>query len=142
LLLLAERRSVLEVAEQAGHSPNMALTTYRHVIEELEGTEKQIPEEVIRRARDELVRTTFAGDHGSRRAPRTNPCTSEALFRTRTGDPLLTMEVSERHTRTRAITRDTVLLQIGLLKALEMRRERSRVSFLMCPFCVRRMLLK
>jgi hypothetical protein len=47
-----------------------------------------------------------------------------------------------RHTRTRAITRDTVLLQIGLLKALEMRREASRVSFLMCPFCVRRMLLK
>ena len=48
----------------------MALTTYGHVIEELEGTEKQIPEEVIRRARDELVRTTFARDRGSRRAPK------------------------------------------------------------------------
>jgi hypothetical protein len=32
----------------------------------------------------------------------------EALFRTRTGDPLLTMEVLERHARTRAITRDTL----------------------------------
>jgi hypothetical protein len=29
------------------------------------------------------------------------------------------------------------LLQIGPLQALEMRREASRVSFLMCPFCVR-----
>jgi hypothetical protein len=29
------------------------------------------------------------------------------------------------------------LLQIGLLQAVEMRRETSRVSFLMCPFCVR-----
>lgn len=35
---VAERRSVLEVAKQAGHSPTMALTTYGHVIEELEGT--------------------------------------------------------------------------------------------------------
>ncbi len=69
-LLLAERRSVLDVAKQAGHSPTMALTTYGHVIEELEGTEKQVPEEVIRRARDELVRTTFARDRGSRRAPK------------------------------------------------------------------------
>ena len=59
-LLLAERRSVLEVAKQAGHSPTMALATYGHVIEELEGAEKQVPEEVIRRARDEFVRTTFA----------------------------------------------------------------------------------
>jgi Phage integrase family len=69
-LLLAERRSVLEVAKQAGHSPTMTLTTYGHVIEELEGTEKQIPEEVIRRARDELVRTTFARDQGRRAALR------------------------------------------------------------------------
>jgi hypothetical protein len=29
------------------------------------------------------------------------------------------------------------LLQIGLVLALAMRREASRVSFLMCPFCVR-----
>jgi hypothetical protein len=80
LASLAERRSVLEVAKQAGHSPTMALTTYGHVIEDLEGTEKQIPEEVIRRARDELVRTTFAGDQGSRRALSRNPCKpSEAL---------------------------------------------------------------
>jgi hypothetical protein len=29
------------------------------------------------------------------------------------------------------------LLQIALVQAVEMRREASRVSFLMCPFCVR-----
>ncbi len=35
----------------------------------------------------------------------------EALWRTRTADPLLTMEVPERHARARAITRDTELTQ-------------------------------
>ena len=49
----------------------------------------------------------------------------------------LTMEVSRRHTRTLAITRDTVFLQIGPNEASRVRREASRVSFLMCPFCVR-----
>jgi hypothetical protein len=34
------------------------------------------------------------------------------------------------------------LLQIGPGGTLEMRRETTRVSFLMCPFCVRGMLLK
>jgi integrase len=66
-LLLAEGRSVLEVAKQAGHSPTMALATYGHVIEELEGAEKLPAEEVIRRARDELVRTKFARE-GKRRS--------------------------------------------------------------------------
>lgn len=61
-LLLAERRSVLEVPKQAGHSPTMALTTYGHVIEELEGTGEQVPEEVIRRA----VTSSFAPrSHGN-----------------------------------------------------------------------------
>jgi hypothetical protein len=32
------------------------------------------------------------------------------------------------------------LLQIGPLQAVKMRRETSRVSFLMCPFCVRSVL--
>jgi hypothetical protein len=47
------------------------------------------------------------------------------------------MEVSERHARTRAIIRDTDSPANWLLQAAEMRRETSRVSFLMCPFCVR-----
>ena len=32
------------------------------------------------------------------------------------------------------------LLQIGALRSVEMRRETSRVSFLMCPSCVRALL--
>lgn len=65
-LLLAERRSLLEVARQAGHSPTMALNTYGHVIEELEDADKVSAEAAIRRARAKLVRTTFARQHGGR----------------------------------------------------------------------------
>ena len=59
-LLLAERRSLLEVAKQAGHSPTMALNTYGHVIEELEGAGTVSAEGAIRKARAKFVRTTFA----------------------------------------------------------------------------------
>jgi integrase len=50
-LLFAEGRTVIEVARQAGHSPTMALATYGHVIEELEGAERRPAEDVIREAR-------------------------------------------------------------------------------------------
>jgi integrase len=50
-LLFAEGRTVIEVARQAGHSPTMALATYGHVIEELEGAERRPAENVIREAR-------------------------------------------------------------------------------------------
>ena len=51
-LLLAERRSPLDVARQAGHSPTMTLDTYGHVIEELDSTERVPAEEAVRRARE------------------------------------------------------------------------------------------
>jgi site-specific recombinase XerD len=51
-LLLAEGASVVEVARQAGHSPAMTLSTYGHVIEELEGGERRSAEAVIRAARE------------------------------------------------------------------------------------------
>jgi hypothetical protein len=35
-----------------------------------------------------------------------------------------------------------ILLQIGPFEGPEMRRETSRVSFLMCPFCVRLLLTR
>jgi integrase len=59
-LLLAEGRSVVEVAKQAGHSPTMTLATYGHVIEELDAAEKHSAEDLIRQARAKFVRTTFA----------------------------------------------------------------------------------
>ena len=58
-LLIAEGRSVVEIAKQAGHSPTMALATYGHVIEELEGADRRPAAEVIRAARDELVPVMF-----------------------------------------------------------------------------------
>src|SRR5919201_1650957 len=36
-LLIAEGRSIVDVARQAGHSATMALDTYGHVFDELEG---------------------------------------------------------------------------------------------------------
>jgi integrase len=50
-LLFTEGGTVIEVARQAGHSPTMALETYGHVIEELEGAERRSAEEIIRAAR-------------------------------------------------------------------------------------------
>jgi hypothetical protein len=49
----------------------------------------------------------------------------------------LTMEVQVRHARTRAIKRGAFLLQMALFALCGMRRAASRVSFLMCQFCVR-----
>jgi hypothetical protein len=64
------------------------------------------------------------------------------FFRVKPSDGLepstpLTMEVSGRYARTRATTRDSGFLQIRLFARPNVRREASRVSFLMCPFCVR-----
>jgi integrase len=44
--------SVPELAEQLGHSPQMTLSTYTHVIRELKGAERLSLEDQIRRARD------------------------------------------------------------------------------------------
>jgi integrase len=50
-LLIAERRSIVKVARQAGHSATMALDTYGHVFDELEGAERISAEQAIRKAR-------------------------------------------------------------------------------------------
>jgi hypothetical protein len=65
-----------------------------------------------------------------------DPRTHKALWRTRTVDPLLTMEVPRRHVRTRVITRDTFLPVNQANEVSKMRREASRVLLLMCPFGV------
>ena len=54
-LLIAEGLSLVEIAQQAGHSPAMTLATYAHVIEELAGTERRPAEAVIRDAREKVV---------------------------------------------------------------------------------------
>jgi len=54
-LLIVKGRTVVEIANQAGHSAAMTLATYAHVIEELAGTERRPAAAVIRHARDELA---------------------------------------------------------------------------------------
>jgi hypothetical protein len=96
-LLLAEGRSVVYVASQAGHAPSMTLDTYAHVIEELETGERAPADGVIYAARGKLVRTMFARDTEDVPADPAELliCRSsrKALSGTRTLDPLLTMEV-------------------------------------------------
>jgi hypothetical protein len=55
-LLIHEGLSVVEVARQAGHSPEMTLSTYAHVFDEHSlGTERRSAEDQIRAARGEDV---------------------------------------------------------------------------------------
>jgi hypothetical protein len=54
-LLFAEQTNPAEIAEHMGHSLQMLLSTYVHVIEELRGRERVSAEEEIRAARAELV---------------------------------------------------------------------------------------
>jgi integrase len=50
-LLIAEGRSVVDVAAQLGHSPNMMLSTHAHLVEELDGRQRRPASGVIRAAR-------------------------------------------------------------------------------------------
>ncbi len=50
-LLIAEGRSIVDVARQAGHSATMALDTYGHVFDELDGAKPVNAEEAIWEAR-------------------------------------------------------------------------------------------
>jgi len=59
-LLIAEGRNIVEVARQAGHSPSMALDTYGHVFDELDGDKQRPAEEVIRKARAKVIREAGA----------------------------------------------------------------------------------
>jgi integrase len=60
-LLLHEGRSVIHVARQLGHGANLTLSTYGHVIDELDGAPHVSAEDAIRAARVADVRATFAG---------------------------------------------------------------------------------
>lgn len=58
-LLLHEGRSVIYVARQFGHDATLTLSTYGHVIEELDGAPQQDAEEAIRAARGDDVPSQF-----------------------------------------------------------------------------------
>jgi hypothetical protein len=59
-LLLAEGRTVVDIAAQAGHSPTMTLDTYGHVIDELDPAQRRSAEELINEAREAGVRILCA----------------------------------------------------------------------------------
>jgi integrase len=58
-LLIHEGQSILEVARQAGHSPQTCLKDYAHLFDEFDPAERVRPEDVIREARGELVPTSY-----------------------------------------------------------------------------------
>jgi hypothetical protein len=65
-LLIQEGLSVVEVARQAGHSPEECLRTYTHVFEEFDPADRTTAEERIRVARRSDVRVLYArGESGS-----------------------------------------------------------------------------
>jgi hypothetical protein len=53
-LLIAEGHNVVDVARQAGHSPQVALDTYAHVFEEFDPAERINAADRIRKAREDL----------------------------------------------------------------------------------------
>jgi integrase len=70
-LLIAEGRSIVDVAGQAGHSPTMALDTYGHVFDELDGAQRISAEQAIRKARAK-ARATLVRPARQRVASRKN----------------------------------------------------------------------
>jgi integrase len=58
-LLLAEGRSVLDVASQAGHKASLSLDTYGHLFADFDSSERIDAEAAIRAARETLVPATY-----------------------------------------------------------------------------------
>jgi integrase len=58
-LLIHEGQSILEVARQAGHSPQTCLRDYGHLFDEFDPARREPAEAVIRAARDELVPSSY-----------------------------------------------------------------------------------
>jgi integrase len=58
-LLIHEGQSILEVARQAGHSPQTCLRDYGHLFDEFDPAVREPAEAMIRAARDELVPLSY-----------------------------------------------------------------------------------
>ena len=94
-LLIQAGASVVEVARQMGNAPSVTLDTYGHVLDDRDRSVTVTPAEAIEGARSEFgVREEYARASGDVTADPPEPAsTNEALYQTRTDDPLLTMEV-------------------------------------------------
>ena len=94
-LLIHEGASVVEVARQMGNAPSVTLDTYGHVFDERDPSCRLDPAESIEAARGAYgVREMYADETLASDAESLHPASAgKALLRTRTADPLLTMEV-------------------------------------------------
>jgi hypothetical protein len=94
-LLIHERRlSIVAIAHQLGHNPNVCLSTYAHVMSELDDARGTSAEDQIRSARETLRGPKLAQETGPEvLAVEESADFQQALYRTRTDDPFLTMEV-------------------------------------------------
>lgn len=54
-LLIREGKSVVDVAAQLGHAPTMTLSTYAHVMADLDDDDRRNADELIREAREEVA---------------------------------------------------------------------------------------
>jgi integrase len=72
-LLIAEGRTIVDVATQAGHSATVCLNTYAHVFAELEDAEKRRAEDMIAEARATSVRPAITTEaEAEREEPASN----------------------------------------------------------------------
>jgi hypothetical protein len=58
-LRIREGASITELAEELGHSPQMTLNTYAHVIDELRGAPRLPTEQEIARARSDIAQREY-----------------------------------------------------------------------------------
>jgi hypothetical protein len=93
--------SIVELAEQMGHTPTQCLSTYAHVLAELRGAEKVSAEEQIRRARAAVNGSTEEEPPGPNTAHEPHPgqlslldpaLDPQAAERIRTADPFITSD--------------------------------------------------
>jgi integrase len=94
-LLIDQGASVVEVARQMGNAPSVTLDTYAHLFDERDTAVRVDPAGAIERAREAVdVRAVYAEAESLGRVGLADLAKKlEALLRTRTADPLLTMEV-------------------------------------------------
>jgi len=70
-LLIAEGKTIVEVARQAGHSPTITLTSYAHIIDELTDSTRRSAEAEIRHARNNPIPRNTTQPAGSDKEART-----------------------------------------------------------------------
>ena len=77
-LLIAEGRSIVEIAAQLGHSPTVCLDTYGHVFDELKSKDTISAEELIRNARAATVNFSSTNTEDEEPSKHESPANDES----------------------------------------------------------------